>query len=149
MHGKTFSHYSESCMKTYVCWQVWSINRSPTFCWLSSFFFQRLQLSKFFVRCTIEILSGELGIKKPNHMNETFLVKMWWNLIQGPYDLWCRVLVSKYEKNNDFKLTCSYQPYDSSLWKALACLWSEFQLHVVRQIGDGRQTNFFVGQMGT
>ncbi|GAU47866.1 hypothetical protein TSUD_404370 [Trifolium subterraneum] len=77
-------------------------------------------------------------------MNEAFLMKILWNLIHKPDDLWCKVLLSKYRRNNDVSSSCSSQPYDSSLWKALSKVWHNFQRHVVRQIGNGRNTNFWL-----
>ncbi|GAU31578.1 hypothetical protein TSUD_54010 [Trifolium subterraneum] len=86
--------------------------------------------------------NGGLGFKRPHHMNEAFLMKMMWNLIKKPDELWCRVLLSKYSRNNDLMVSCRSQPYDSPLWKALAGVWNDFHRHVFWKIGDGRQTNF-------
>jgi hypothetical protein len=49
-------------------------------------------------------------------MNDAFL-KMLWNLIIKPDDLWCKVLYSKYGRNNDLRVTISSQPYGSPLCK--------------------------------
>jgi hypothetical protein len=94
--------------------------------------------------CCQQKIHGGLGIKKPRIMNEAFLMKIHWNLIHKPYDLWCKVLLSKYGRNNDVSSSCSSQPYDSPLWKALSKVWHNFQRHVVRQIGDGRNTKFWL-----
>jgi ribonuclease HI len=94
--------------------------------------------------CCQQKIHGGLGIKKPHIMNEAFLMKILWNLIHKPDDLWCKVLLSKYGRNNDVSSSCSSQPYDSPLWKALSKVWHNFQRHVVRQIGDGRNTNFWL-----
>jgi len=94
--------------------------------------------------CCQEKVHGGLGFKKLHIMNEAFLMKMIWNLIQKPDDLWCKVLLSKYGRNTNLNLSCNYQPYDSPLWKALAGLWNDFHRHVVKQIGDGRHTNFWL-----
>ncbi|MCI03053.1 putative ribonuclease H protein, partial [Trifolium medium] len=81
-------------------------------------------------------------------MNEAFLMKMLWNLTTKLDDLWCRVLYSKYGRNNDLRDSVSSQPYDSPLWKALAGMWGKFQSHVVKQIGDGNHTNFWLDKWG-
>jgi hypothetical protein len=49
-----------------------------------------------------------------------FLMKMLWNMINKPDDIWCKVLYNKYGRNNDLRVSISAQPYDSPLWKALA-----------------------------
>lgn len=36
------------------------------------------------------------------------------------------------------------QSYDSPVWKALAYIWEDFQSHVLWQIGDGRNANFWL-----
>jgi hypothetical protein len=75
-------------------------------------------------------------------MNEVFFIKIIWNLIPKPDDIWCKVLMSKYGRNTDLNLSCNSKPYEYPLWKALSGLWNDFHRHVVKQIGDGRHTNF-------
>ena len=77
-------------------------------------------------------------------MNEAFLMNNLWNLIKNPEDLWCKVLRSKYGRINDLIASISAQPYDSPLWKALVNIWNDFQGHVVWNIRDGRNTNFWL-----
>jgi len=76
-------------------------------------------------------------------MNKAFLMEMMWNLINNSDELWCRVLISKYGRNNDLRVSSNSQPYDSPLWKALVGVWNDFQHHVVWKIGDGRNANFW------
>jgi len=71
-------------------------------------------------------------------------MKMMWNLINKSDELWCKVLISKYDRSNDLMISCSSQPYDSPLWKALAGIWNDFQCHVFWQIGNGRRTNLWM-----
>jgi hypothetical protein len=52
--------------------------------------------------------------------------------------------MSKYGRDNDLMVSCSSQPYDSPLWKALEGVWNDFQRHVFWKIGDGRRTNFWL-----
>jgi hypothetical protein len=90
-----------------------------------------------------------LGFKRPHLMNEAFLMKMLWNLTTKPKDLWCRVLYSKYGRNNDLSNSIRAQNYDSPLWKALALSWGEFQRNIVWIIGDGLRTNFWLDKWGS
>jgi len=87
---------------------------------------------------------GGLGFKRPHRMNEAFLMKMLWNLINNPDELWCRVLINKYGRNNDLMVSCNSQPYDSSLWKALVGVWNDFQRYIFWKIGDGRHISFWL-----
>ncbi|GAU24368.1 hypothetical protein TSUD_390770 [Trifolium subterraneum] len=70
--------------------------------------------------CCLPKIDGGLGLRKTHNMNEAFLMKILWNLINNPNNLWCRVLHSKYGRNKDLIASISMQPYDSPLWKALA-----------------------------
>jgi hypothetical protein len=94
--------------------------------------------------CCLPKFDGGLGIKRPHHMNEAFLMKILWNLITNPNDLWCKVLYSKYGRNNDLRVSIKSQPYDSSLWKSLTSIWDQFQQQVVWQLGDGNNINFWL-----
>ncbi|CAJ2627891.1 unnamed protein product [Trifolium pratense] len=78
--------------------------------------------------CCQQKIHGGLGIKKPHIMNEVFLMKILWNLIHKPNDLWCKVLLRKYGRNNDIVSSCISQPYDSQLWKALSKVSNNVEL---------------------
>jgi hypothetical protein len=69
--------------------------------------------------CCLPKNEGGLAIKRHRHMNDAFLMKMMWNLITKLNYLWCKVLYSKYGRNNDLRVTIKSQSYVSSLWKAL------------------------------
>jgi len=70
--------------------------------------------------CCLPKGDGGLGIRNQKQMNEAFLMKILWNMINKPDDLWCKVLYSKYGRNKDLRVAITSQPYDSPLWKALA-----------------------------
>jgi len=70
--------------------------------------------------CCLPKGDGGLGIRNQKQMNEAFLMKMLWNMINKPDDLWCKVLYSKYGRNKDLRVAITSHPYDSPLWKALA-----------------------------
>ncbi|MCH86672.1 RNA-directed DNA polymerase (Reverse transcriptase), partial [Trifolium medium] len=69
--------------------------------------------------CCLPKIKGGLGIS-PHQMNEVFIMKMLWNMINKPDDLWCKVLYSKYGRDKDLQTSINAQPYNSSLWKVLA-----------------------------
>ncbi|CAJ2669949.1 unnamed protein product [Trifolium pratense] len=94
--------------------------------------------------CCLPKKEGGLGIKRPHHMNEAFLMKMLWNLTTKSDDLWCKVLYSKYGRNKDLRVTINSQPYDSPLWKALTSIWEKFQQNIVWKLGDGNIINFWL-----
>ncbi|WJX23885.1 hypothetical protein P8452_13067 [Trifolium repens] len=94
--------------------------------------------------CCLPKKEGGLGIKSPHQMNEAFLMKMLWNLITRPDDLWCKVLYSKYGRNKNLCTTISSLSYDSPLWKALTSIWDKFQQNVVWNLGNGNHINFWL-----
>jgi len=94
--------------------------------------------------CCLPKNEGGLGIKRPRHMNDAFLMKMLWNLITKPDDLWCKVLYSKYGRNKDLRVAVDSKSYDSPLWKALTGIWEQFQQNIVWQLGDGNNINFWM-----
>ena len=94
--------------------------------------------------CCLPKNEGDLGIKRPHHMNDAFLMKMLWNLITKPNDLWCKVLYSKYGRNKDLRVAIDSKSYDSPLWKALTGIWEQFQQNIVWQLRDGNNINFWM-----
>jgi len=94
--------------------------------------------------CCLPKNEGDLGIKRPHHMNDAFLMKMLWNLITKPNDLWCKVLYSKYGRNKDLRVAIDSKSYDSPLWKALTGIWKQFQQNIVWQLGNGNNINFWM-----
>lgn len=58
---------------------------------------------------------GGLGLRCTQEMNGAFLMKILWNLIEKPNDLWTQVLSSKYGRGNEFKNSIVGKQYDSHL----------------------------------
>ncbi|GAU44778.1 hypothetical protein TSUD_27470 [Trifolium subterraneum] len=49
--------------------------------------------------CCLPKDDGGLGMRSPHQMNEAFLMKMLWNMINNPNDLWCKVLYRDWDIN--------------------------------------------------
>jgi hypothetical protein len=94
--------------------------------------------------CCLPKVDGGLGIKSLHQMNEAFLMKILWNMINHPDDLWCKVLYNKYGRNTDLRASIISQPYDSPLWKALSGIGDQFRSHTVWQVGNGQEINFWL-----
>jgi len=62
--------------------------------------------------CSLPKIDGGLGFRQARNMNEAFLMKILWNLINNPDNLWCRVLRSKYGRGKDVVANISVQPYN-------------------------------------
>ncbi|KAM6566062.1 hypothetical protein CsatA_025190 [Cannabis sativa] len=59
---------------------------------------------------------GGLGFQKTRKMNQAFLGKWGWNILNGSQSLCCQILAAKYLKGKHF-LNCSYKDSDSWFWK--------------------------------
>ena len=94
--------------------------------------------------CCLPKGDGSLGIRNQRKINEAFLMKMLWNMINKPDDLWCKVLYSKYGRNNDLRAAITSQSYDPPLWKTLVGIWEQFKGHTVWQVRDGQEINFWL-----
>ncbi|MCH96047.1 ribonuclease H, partial [Trifolium medium] len=116
----------ESLSPKTICEEVDKIQRG--FVWGDSDQGRKTRLISWEV-CCLPKNDGGLGIWQAQHMNEAFLMKMLWNLIKNPNDLWCKVLYNKYGRNNDLTAGISVQSYDSPLWKALAGDGAFLQVH--------------------
>ena len=102
-----------------ICDEIEKIQRG--FLWGDTYQGRKVHLVNWDVCCRPKC-DGGLGFKRPHRMNEAFLMKMLWNLINNLDELWCRVLINKYGRNNDLVVSCNSQPYDSPYGK----LWLEF-----------------------
>jgi len=75
---------------------------------------------------------------------KAFLMKMLLNMINKPDYLWCKVLYSKYGRNNDLRVVITSQAYDSPLGKGLAGIWDQVKRHTIWLVGDGQEINFWL-----
>ncbi|MCH81203.1 RNA-directed DNA polymerase (Reverse transcriptase) [Trifolium medium] len=82
-------------------------------------------------------------------MNEAFLMKILWNMINRPDDLWCKILYNKYGRNTDLRVSINAKSYDSPLWRALAGIGDQFRSHTVWQMGNGQKVNFWLDKWMT
>jgi hypothetical protein len=136
-----YYHMQYAKLPKIICNEMEKIQRS--FLWGDTDQSRRPHLVGWDV-CCLPKNEGRLGINRPQHMNDVFLMKMLWNLINNPNDLWSRVLYSKYGRNNDLRITMNSQPYDSPLWKALSGIWENFRQNIVWQLGDEININFLL-----
>jgi hypothetical protein len=85
--------------------------------------------------------SGSVGLRKLQPMNDACLMKMGWSLMTGEHSLWGDVLIGKYGRSGWSQKKIYVSSSDSFLWKALARLWPELQLHRCWAIGNGSSVN--------
>ncbi|CAN1157552.1 Putative ribonuclease H protein At1g65750 [Linum perenne] len=86
---------------------------------------------------------GGLGLKKARELNDAYMMKMGWLLLQAPGKLWVQVLTSKYLKNTDQGLTLRRSTGGSSLWRGIRRNWSEMAEACQHSIRNGKSTLFW------
>lgn len=91
---------------------------------------------------------GGLGIKRLNEMNDAFLMKVGWRIIDKPDNLCSRVLTSKYGRGKDLRREISSKESDSILWKELSRLWTVMEGCFRWQVGNGKDTRFWLDNWG-
>nr|XP_025625612.1 uncharacterized protein LOC112717904 [Arachis hypogaea] len=86
---------------------------------------------------------GGIGMRKLDIVNDTFIMKMIWNLWTEPDSLWAQVMYNKYIKGREDEVERSYRTNDSPLWKEMTKLWGKLQDSCHKIIGDGKSTLFW------
>ncbi|GAU33009.1 hypothetical protein TSUD_358760 [Trifolium subterraneum] len=95
--------------------------------------------------------NGGLGVRRVNDFNYALLGKWVWRCLDEGDSLWCRLLQAKYGQDSAGRVRFS-EGVGSSWWRALNNVWSGRGLidprwlsdNIVRKIGDGRSTSFWV-----
>lgn len=72
------------------------------------------------------------------------MFKIHWNLFNNPNDLWCQVLINKYDRKQNLVENMTSEPNDSPLWKTLTKVWEKFLKSILWKFGDGRRVNFLL-----
>jgi hypothetical protein len=92
--------------------------------------------------CCLPKVDKGFDIMSPHLMNEDFLIKILWNMINRLDDLGCKVVYSKYSKNTDLQLYIKGQPYDPPLWKTLVDITDNLWSCMVQRVENRQQVKF-------
>ncbi|CAN1147958.1 Putative ribonuclease H protein At1g65750 [Linum perenne] len=86
---------------------------------------------------------GSLVLRSTRELNLAFLMKVAWNIISRPEELWVKTLVSKYLVKNWVGFTLRSNSGFSSLWKGFMKVWNSTLNGIHWNIKDGKKTNFW------
>ncbi|CAN1161707.1 Putative ribonuclease H protein At1g65750 [Linum perenne] len=86
---------------------------------------------------------GGLGLRSARDLNKAFLMKLVWNLMSQPDELWVRVLLSKYMVKTANGYMLARKKGFSNAWRGMMRVWDITQNGVRWSIRDGRSTRFW------
>ncbi|CAN1732121.1 Putative ribonuclease H protein At1g65750 [Linum perenne] len=86
---------------------------------------------------------GGLGLKKARELNESYMMKMGWLILQAPNKLSVQVLTTKYLKNTDQGLTLRRKSGGSTLWRGIRRTWTVMAGACQHNIRNGKSTLFW------
>ncbi|CAN1353255.1 Putative ribonuclease H protein At1g65750 [Linum perenne] len=86
---------------------------------------------------------GGLGLRSARELNKAFLMKVAWNIITRPEELWVKTLVSKYLIKNNVGFTLKSNSGFSSLWRGVMKVWNHTLNGIQWSIKNGKKTNFW------
>ncbi|CAN1758488.1 Putative ribonuclease H protein At1g65750 [Linum perenne] len=86
---------------------------------------------------------GGLGLRSARDLNKAFLMKLVWNLITRPDELWAKVLITKYLTLTDNGYMLARRKGFSSIWRGVMKVWDDTQNGIHWSIRNGRSTRFW------
>ncbi|CAN1825150.1 Putative ribonuclease H protein At1g65750 [Linum perenne] len=89
---------------------------------------------------------GGLGLKKARELNEAYMMKLGWLILQAPEKLWVQVVTSKYLKKTDQGICLRRKAGDSTLWRGIRKAWPAMAAACQHSIRDGKSTLFWKHQ---
>ncbi|CAN1159680.1 Putative ribonuclease H protein At1g65750 [Linum perenne] len=70
---------------------------------------------------------GGLGLRKARELNQAYLMKLGWEILNQPDKLWVRVMTSKYLEETSNGPQLRRKSGGSSLWRGIHAVWHELR----------------------
>ncbi|CAN1164676.1 Putative ribonuclease H protein At1g65750 [Linum perenne] len=86
---------------------------------------------------------GGLGLRSARELNTAFLMKLTWNVLKKPSELWVQVLTTKYMRQTVRGPIPKKTKRWSSCWKGINVSWEVFRGGLAWGVRNGRSTNFW------
>lgn len=84
---------------------------------------------------------GGLGLRGMHYMNQAFIMKLGWGIINDTNSLWTSVLCNKYVRTNANIPQMQAKQRDSPLWKAICKEWFHVIKGISWAIGNGENAS--------
>ncbi|CAN1802338.1 Putative ribonuclease H protein At1g65750, partial [Linum perenne] len=70
---------------------------------------------------------GGLGLRKARELNQAYLMKLGWEILNNPNKLWVRVVMSKYLKETSAGPQLRRKSGRSQLWRGIRGVWHDLR----------------------
>ncbi|KAF7833013.1 putative ribonuclease H protein At1g65750 family [Senna tora] len=82
-------------------------------------------------------------MKNLDLMNQAYLMKVGWGLINSKDDLWAKVMKAKYKCGNDLIPNVQSCLSASNLWNGVVKTWDKVEKHIFWRVGNGDSVAFW------
>ncbi|CAN1336983.1 Putative ribonuclease H protein At1g65750 [Linum perenne] len=86
---------------------------------------------------------GGLGLRKARELNQAYLMKLGWAILNNPGKIWVRVVTSKYLKETDAGLQLRRKTGGSTLWRGIRAVWHDLRGACQQNVRNGKDTLFW------
>ncbi|CAN1851936.1 Putative ribonuclease H protein At1g65750 [Linum perenne] len=86
---------------------------------------------------------GGLGLRSVRELNKAFLMKVAWNIVSRPDELWVKALSNKYLVRSSRGFMLRSNSGHSSLWRGVLKVWENTLNGIQFNINDGKSTRFW------
>ncbi|CAN1822044.1 Putative ribonuclease H protein At1g65750, partial [Linum perenne] len=70
---------------------------------------------------------GGLGLRKARELNQAYLMKLGWTILNSPDKLWVQVMTNKYLKDTSEGLQLRRKTGGSALWRGIRAVWHDLR----------------------
>ena len=123
-----------------ICDKIDKICRA--FIWSGPTDQKKLHLLSWDIICTPKG-EGGLGFRKARNFNNSFLMKLAWNLINNKEALWVQVMRNKYGCPYDVILELRQLKIASNAWRGICHVWPTFKRNLIWRLGNGLSVSFW------
>ncbi|CAN1173743.1 Putative ribonuclease H protein At1g65750 [Linum perenne] len=86
---------------------------------------------------------GGLGLRKARELNQAYLMKLGWTILNSPDKLWVQVMTNKYLKDTSEGLQLRRKTGGSALWRGIRTVWHDLRGACQQLVRNGKDTLFW------
>ncbi|CAN1150946.1 Putative ribonuclease H protein At1g65750 [Linum perenne] len=89
---------------------------------------------------------GGLGFRKARELNDAYMMKLGWMILNDPDRLWVQIITNKYLKETPEGLKLRRKSGGSNLWRGIRRVWPEMASSCQHSIQNGKNTLFWTSR---